>query len=304
MKIFVIFFFYVCNKIKISNQLITLIYFTKLTWYSKNFFSVYSCICRTFEIIMTSLLTSIKYSPSHMVNNAGVIKYNENPLKGFVEKGQEGRVKRLALAGSAATTLVYLFALAKGAKKGNFKISDMFKIDFKNMFKVMGLATSAVIGGTTAGILSDKKENRKPKLKEAIHQFLGNIITPITIVGVACNMIEKKNFSKTKELVLSGISAIVGVAAGVTGGNWIASKVNKAIFKDNDERKLSIKDFGIHVDDLLTVAALSSIGDYIRGFISKALPAIFLICGYEAGTKTAVDKHSLHSRKVVENNKN
>lgn len=253
---------------------------------------------------MTTLVTPVHYTPSHDVKNGGVIKYKENPLKGFVKRDQEGKVKRAALAGSAVTTLAYLFVLAKNAKKGNFKVKDMFNVDFKNMFKVMGLATSAVIGGLAGGLITDKKENRKPKLKEAVHQFLGNIVTPITIVGVAASQIEKRNFSKTKEIALSALAAIAGVGAGVTGGNYLASKVNKVIFKENDDRKLGVKDFGIHVDDLLTVAALTPIGDSIKGFISKALPAIFLVCGYEAGTKTAgdvkenLDTHELKPSKI------
>lgn len=246
---------------------------------------------------MTTLVTPVHYSPSHDVKSGGVIKYKENPLKGLVKKDHEGKVKRAALAGSAITTLAYLFVLAKNAKKGQFKINDMFNIDFKNMFKVMGLATSAVVGGLGGGLIFDKKENRKAKLKEAVHQFLGNIVTPITIVGVAASQIEKRNFSKSKEILLNAAAAVGGVVTGVTAGNYAASKVNKAIFKENDDRKLGIKDFGIHVDDLLTVAALTSIGDKIKGFISKALPAIFLICGYEAGTKTAGDvKENLSTR--------
>jgi hypothetical protein len=198
--------------------------------------------------------------------------------------------KVASLIGSGLGTLIYLFALSKFNKGKNFKPKDLLNINFKNMFKVMGLATSSVIGGLTGGLITDKKENQKAKIKEAIHQFLGNIITPITIVGIACNIIEKKKMSQTKEILMSSLSAIIGVTAGVTGGNHIASKINEKIFKENDNRKLSIKDFGIHVDDLLTVAALSpSLGEKITKFTSKALPLIFLICGYEAGTKTQED---------------
>ena len=236
---------------------------------------------------MTTLITPTPYTPSHQVKSAGVIKYNENPLKGLIAKDKDGQVKRAALAGSAAATLAYLFVLAKSAKRGSFKVKDMFNIDFKNMFKVMGLATSAVIGGLAGGLIVDDKRNRKAKIKESIHQFLGNVVTPITIVGLAGEAIEKRKFSRVKEISLSALAAVAGVAGGVTGGNWVASKVNKAIFKEDDKRKVGVKDFCIHVDDLLTVAALTPIGDKIKGFISKALPAIFLICGYEAGIKKA-----------------
>ncbi len=241
---------------------------------------------------MTSLLTTIPYRPTQaqsIPQNSAIKENTNNTTPIQTTSTTSKKVKVAAIAGSVISTAIYLFALAKHANKSNFKLRDMLNVDFKNMFKVMGLATSAVIGGLTGGLITDKKENRKAKLKEAIHQFLGNIVTPITIVGVAANWIEKKRLPMTKEILLSGLAAIVGVATGVTGGNYIASKVNKAIFKENDDRKLGVKDFGIHVDDLLAVAALTPSGDKIKGFISKALPAIFLICGYEAGTKTEAD---------------
>ena len=251
---------------------------------------------------MTTLITSPQFTPSHDVKNAGVIKYKENPLKGLIKKDHEGQVKRAALGGSALMTLLYLFAVAKGQKKSAFKLRDMFKLDF-GALSTIGLATSSVIGGLTGGLIADKKENRKPKLKEAIHQFLGNIVTPITIVGVATSQIKKHNFDKFTKWTLNALAGVVGVATGVTGGNYIASKVNERIFKENDDRKVGIKDFGIHVDDILTVIALATAKKKdvmaqtveelpqtgIQKFISKALPAIFLICGYEAGTKTAAD---------------
>ena len=238
--------------------------------------------------------------PSHSVRYSGVSKDNTQPEKQTDTKDDVKKVRIASLTGSVAATLVYLFAMAKKAKKGDFKIKDMFNVDFQNMFKVMGLATTSVIGGLTGGLIADSEENRKPKLKEAIHQFLGNIVTPITIVGLAAKQIEKRKLPVTKEILFSSLAAVVGVTTGVTGGNYIASKVNKAIFKENDDRKLGVKDFGIHVDDLLTVAALTPSGEKIKGFISKALPAIFLICGYEAGTKQAADVEN----NLVEKNNN
>ncbi len=257
---------------------------------------------------MTQITLPVHYTQSHDVKNAGVIKYKENPLKGLVKKDKDGQVKRAALAGSSITTLLYLFALAKGQKKSAFKVKDMFNLEFGTL-EAIGLATSSVIGGLTGGLLTDKKENKKPKLKEAVHQFLGNIVTPITIVGIATSLIKKHDFSKYTKWTLNALAGIVGVAVGVTGGNWVASKVNKKIFKENDDRKVGVKDFGIHVDDVLTVIALATSKKKdakalavdelpktpIQKFISKALPAIFLICGYEAGTKKAQHKNDVQS---------
>lgn len=237
---------------------------------------------------MTQLTITPSHTPPTNINNGGALKYKKsNPLKDFIANDQDGKVKRAALIGSAISTTAFLFAAAKISKKGAFKIKDMVNIDFekKGAIKAILLATSAVIGGLTGGLITDKKENRKPKVKEAIHQFLGNIITPITIVGIATDQIKKRGYSKLKNGLLGGVAAIVGVAAGVTGGNWIASRVNEKIFKENDGRKVGIKDFGIHVDDILTVMALSDLGEKVQSFTSKALPIVFLICGYEAGTK-------------------
>lgn len=238
---------------------------------------------------MTSLLETIPVrQPQYPVAQRAV---NNTQAFKAQDKKHETKVKVATLTGSILTTAAYVFALAKSAQKGNFKFKDLFSVDFHNMFKVMGLATSAVVGGMTGGLLTDK-ENRKAKLQEGIHQFFGNIIAPITIVGVACNAIEKRNFSQLKESGLSLLSAVVGVFAGVTSGNWFASKVNKAIFKEDDGRHVSFKDFGIHIDDILTALALGPLGKPMQSFLSVALPAIFQICGYEAGTHTEHDKHT------------
>ncbi len=238
-------------------------------------------------VITTSSPTSNFYNPSHKVKTTGALEIKENPFENLIKNNHDGKVKRASLAGSAATTLLYLFALAKATRKGNFKPKDMFKINFNSVPRAIGLATSALIGGLAGGLIADEKENRKPKLKEAMHQFLGNIVTPISIVGIGTSIIEKKKLSMVKNCIYGGLAAIAGVGCGVTGGNYIATKVNEAIYKENDTRKVGPKDFGIHIDDILTVMAMTDLGDAVKSFVSKALPAIFLICGYEAGTKKA-----------------
>lgn len=237
---------------------------------------------------MPSLLETIPVRTIPQTTAVSVAPVQPQSFKA-VDKKHETKVKAATLTGSILTTAAYVFALAKYTKQGKLNFKDLLHVNYHNMFKVMGLATSAVIGGLAGGLITDK-ENRKAKLQEGIHQFFGNIVAPITIVGLTCDAIEKRNFSKTKEILLSGLAAIAGVGAGVTGGNWFASKVNKAIFKEDDGRHVSFKDFGIHVDDLLTVAALTPIGKSIQSFISIALPAIFQICGYETGTHTEEDK--------------
>ena len=243
------------------------------------------------RLTVISSSTSININnPSHKVKTAGALEIEDNPFKDLVKNNHDGKLKRASLGGSVLTTLLYLFAVAKSTRKGNFKIADMFKINFNSVARAIGLATSALAGGLAGGLITDKKENRKPKLKEAMHQFLGNIVTPISIVGMGTSLIEKRKLSMVKNCIYGGLAAIVGVGCGVTGGNYVASKVNEVIYKENDDRKVGPKDFGIHIDDILTVMAMTDLGDKVKSFVSKALPAIFLICGYEAGIKKAQNK--------------
>ena len=204
-------------------------------------------------------------------------------------KKVEPKVTTASLVGSALFTFAYLFMLAKSIKKGNFKATDMFKIPFDSIPRSVGLATSAMLGGLTGGLLVDEKKHRKPKLKEAVHQFFGNILTPITIVGMATSAINKRNDSELKNTLYGGIVAILGVAGGVTFGNKAASYINEKIFHEEDKRKVGVKDFGIHVDDLLTVMGMSKLGKVVQKIVSLALPPVFMICGYEAGTRKSAD---------------
>ena len=237
---------------------------------------------------MTSLLDTIPIKqPEYPISSKPV---NNTQAFKSQDKNHEIKVKVASITGSALTTLAYMFLVAKSAKKADFKILDILKNDYDGTFKVMGLATSAVIGGLAGGLLTDKK-NRKAKLQEGIHQFFGNIVFPITIVGTICDAIHKRKYSDIKEKVLSLLSAVVGVGTGVTSGNWFASKVNKAIFKEDDGRHVSFKDFGIHIDDILTALALGPFAKPMKDFLAVALPAIFQICGYEAGTHTEHEKH-------------
>lgn len=227
------------------------------------------------------MIQSINFKSTNQYKPEAKPAQEEPPKRSFVRKKA---VKAAAITGSALTTLGYLALLSKKQHKGPLQFKNLFKVDFSSALKAIGLATSATAGGLAGGLIADTKDTRKAKLKEGMHQFLGNIITPISIVGIATNLIEKRNLPRTKELLYSCLAAIGGVGVGVTAGNKVASKVNQLIFKEDDTRKVKAKDFGIHVDDIMTWLALTAKTDLIKNFISKALPAVFLICGYEAGT--------------------
>ncbi len=227
------------------------------------------------------MIQNISFKSNNQYNAARKKAEDEPQKRGFVRKNI---VKAAAITGSALASAGYLALLSKKQFKGPLQLKNLFKVDFSKAINAIGLATSATVGGLAGGMIADTKDTRKAKLKEGIHQFLGNIITPISIVGVATHLIEKRNLPRTKELLYSGLAAIGGVGVGVTAGNKVASKVNEAIFKEDDTRKVKAKDFGIHIDDVMTWLALTAKTDVVKNFISKALPVVYLICGYEAGT--------------------
>lgn len=237
---------------------------------------------------MTKLKVLGNYPPIHAYHQPQAQRtFGENKENKIFN--HKNKVRAATLAGSIAASGVYLFSFAKYKNPKNFKFAQLFKQNFKNPLKVMGLATSTTLGGLLGGVFSDHKSKRKAKVKEAIHQFIGNILVPISIVGTAVGAIEKKQYPRAKEILLSGIASIVGVVTGVVSGNYIAGKINEKIFKENDKRHLGPKDFGIHIDDIMTLVALTANGDKIQSFIGKALPVIFLLCGYEAGTSRLHD---------------
>ena len=205
----------------------------------------------------------------------------------------KNKVRAATVTGSIAASALFLAALERLNNPKNFKFKNLFKQNFKNPFKVMGLATVTMLGGLTGGLITDHKSKRKAKLKEAMHQFIGNILVPISIVGAAVTVIEKQNYPRKKELILSGIASIAGVVAGVITGNSAAGKINEKIFKKYKQSYIyterTLEDFSIHIDDIMTLMALTSNGEKIQSFIGKALPAIFLLCGYEAGTSKLHD---------------
>ena len=233
------------------------------------------------------MIQNISFKSTNNIDTAQKRAEVEPQKRSFVRKKA---VKAAAVTGSALASAGYLALLSKRQFKGPLQLKNLFKVDFSSAIKAIGLATSATAGGLAGGMIADTKDTRKAKLKEGIHQFLGNIITPISIVGIATHLIEKRNLPRTKELLYTGLAAIGGVGIGVTAGNKVASKVNEAIFKEDDTRKVKAKDFGIHVDDIMTWLALTAKTDMVKNFISKALPVVFLICGYEAGTCDGHDK--------------
>ena len=184
-----------------------------------------------------------------------------------------------------------LLALSRAKK------TKMFNINLKEG-DVLFLGTSTVAGATLGGILADNKENRKPKIKEAIHQILGNIATPLGILYVLNKGVEKLNIkipkikSATKtakaanfalEILPSFITSCAGLWAGINLGNKISNIVNTKFFDETHiKRDVKAKDYCVHVDDPLTALTLADKTGKLKAFTGKVMPFVFMLSGYEA----------------------
>lgn len=168
---------------------------------------------------------------------------------------------------------------------------------------LLKLAAGSILGGLTGGLLTDKKENAKPKVRESLQQFFGNITIPVSILALNMHLLDKSKFSMPllkatrkyanklnpviKEVPRIGIT-IASLFGGLALGNKVMNKVNDKIFKGKENREVKPSDFSAHADDLCFASSfIFKDGSAIKGVISRILPATFLVAGYEAGTHKA-----------------
>ena len=190
----------------------------------------------------------------------------------------------------------------------NVIFSQNKDITSKEIFSEIGrlslMGAVPVAGGITGGMLADKvtktetKESKANKIKEGVYQYLANIF--MCHVGAAGALLASEHVQKagklqklppTKKLgvILGGITA-----TGIIGGSYIANFISKKFLDpmfDKDkhhkghgkslyaERKPEPLDVALHADDIATAGVLSGFK-----WIEPALPIMYLISGYRAGT--------------------
>jgi hypothetical protein len=199
-----------------------------------------------------------------------------------------------SLAGTAAS--VFLIKHISPAKPvaGNMfkKIGSIFENTGLKEMLLMG--AGSILGGLGAGVIFDKKENRKEKVKESIYQF-NNIALPACLVaGLQALALSQKSLTKLdkeKNAVLNWKGKLGTVAAAVGAGIPLAAVIsntinNHLIDKDNpNKRKIRLKDCLVHIDDIMGATVLSSQNGLIKTAVASMLPLIYTSCGYEAGNK-------------------
>lgn len=207
-----------------------------------------------------------------------------------------GKTKLYSLVGSFLGILSALALLTKIKHTQGKTLKNMFNLHL-NEADALCLGVSTVGGGFLGGSIADKK-NTKYKLREGIHQIIGNVATPLAFIALAQKTIQKSNikvpmikkngplvnFTNSTLSILPDLFAVTtGLIIGVDVGNRIANSVNKKIFNNHSDRKMDVKDFCIHIDDPISIVTFIDKTGKLKNITSKIFPFAHMLSGYEAG---------------------
>ncbi len=211
---------------------------------------------------------------SHTGNVYSTLRYKRN------HRVEEPDLKKkvIVASGSAAATLLPIIYFAK-KQNGLKKITDLIKVKYE-LPQVIGLSTASIVGGVLSGIAADKKSNKKRKVQEGVFQFM-NATVPTLLVGGAMKLIEDNvKYKESKKVKVAAI--ITGLIAGMPLAAFISNIINDPKDKEPD-RKLTLKDSVINMDDALGALVVAKIPVVEHLHLDKLMPVIFAWCGYRAG---------------------
>ncbi len=172
----------------------------------------------------------------------------------------------------AGTVLPMMFMM----KKQNVK--NPFKLQY-GLQEIIGMSASSIVGGVAVGMIGENKKTNENKLKEGLFQFM-NASIPTWIVGGVLKLCESsKNFNNIPGKIMS-------IAGGLIVGMYGAASVSNLICDPHDkrpDRKLTLKDCLINIDDALGVLVLAKFPCADKLHFERLLPFIFAYCGYRSG---------------------
>ncbi len=211
---------------------------------------------------------------SHTGNVYSTLRYKRNHR---IEE-PDFKKKVIVASGSVAATLLPMIYFAK-KQNGLKKITDIAKVKYE-LPQVIGLSTASILGGVVTGIAADKKANKKRKIQEGVFQFM-NATVPTLLVGGAMKLIEDNvKYKDSKKVKVAAI--ITSLIAGMPLAAFISNIINDPKDKEPD-RKLTLKDSVINMDDALGALVVAKIPLVEHLHLDKLMPAIFAWCGYRAG---------------------
>lgn len=230
------------------------------------------------------------------------------PTAGHQHK--DDKLKKAAVLGASLVGIIAGLALVGRHQKLNpFTKKGYFALEYTAP-AMSTIAGCSLVGGVGTGIALDP-ENKKSKLREAVQQFVGNIIFPTFMVGGGSkalgkfvdniNLPQLKSASKFATSMNFALKKLPHVAlttsllgGGLFLGNKVANFLNNKIFEEKNNRKLRISDLSGHLDDACLATTLVAKGTNIGDKIGRLIPPALVVPGFIAGTKTANDNHHGH----------
>ena len=172
----------------------------------------------------------------------------------------------------AGTVLPMMFMMKKQ------KVKNPFKLQY-GLQEMIGMSASSIIGGVAVGMIGEDKKTNENKLKDGLFQFM-NASIPTWIVGGVLKLCESsKNFNNIPGKIMS-------ITGGLIIGMYGAASVSNLICDPHDkrpDRKLTLKDCLINIDDALGVLVLAKFPCADKLHFERLLPFIFAYCGYRSG---------------------
>ena len=192
------------------------------------------------------------------------------------------RTKVAVIAGTALATGAYIGGLIRGKGTGNIlkRVSNL-ELGIKEGIE---LCTVSTLGGLGAGLLVDKPDTRKYKLKDSINQLIGNTFIPFGFLALSNKI--TKSLPKVWQTLI-GIGTLI---ATTFLGHAVANKVNEKIFKEESGYKCSGKDFSNDIDDIVFVASTVMKNKKLYQLTASVCPITYMLHGYLAGCRQKDEK--------------
>src|SRR5574344_670007 len=171
------------------------------------------------------------------------------------------------------------------------KNSALAKMKYEEK-EIITLSIGSIAGGLVGGRIFDDKKHFKAKCRESVVQMLGNIMMPLICVGGGVRIYNKtiqpliKNSGKFANALGKLAVSMITLATGIVLGNKVSNTLNEKVFGIKDDRKIKLKDFSAHIDDMCLAITLVTMNDknIVSTAISRIIPAALMVAGYSTGT--------------------
>ncbi len=212
------------------------------------------------------------------------INSKKNSCFPFKQYNQNLKNKATSFTGSVAGLSAAMTIIAAGRKHnmtaGKSLAKNLYRLEF-NARDVMLMATSSILGGFTAGAVTDP-QNIKAKIKEGVVQLVGNYIFPSVFVGLG--MAAVNSFTKSK--IIRFVGGFASLGTGVIAGNKASKTINSFFSHKQEKRDLNLIDWAEQADNACLVTSLANPGTNIAKYASKFIPISHILPGYCVGVKT------------------